>query len=120
MTESISRTASGPDEETYKTLAEQYSVAHAKLLLFGAEKVIAENTGVVSGLESAANALGEIGDDDARSFGERVRDSYLPQRSAITASMGRMIAAMKHELKGRRFEEELAEADYGSSAGPTA
>jgi hypothetical protein len=96
------------DKALYEKHAEEFGLAYARMLLFATERVIEEMGGISTGFDQVGNAVMQ-GKDEPESFADRARTAFRPHKAQIFRAEGRLIAAMKHELKGHRLLEEFSE-----------
>lgn len=94
------------DEEIYEKQAEEFSLIHAKMLLFATQPVIAELKPISDGFKKAGVALASS-DGETGSFIDRAQEAIAPHEAQIFHGEGRLIGAMKLELRGQRFVDEI-------------
>jgi hypothetical protein len=93
-------------EAIYEQQAAEHSLATAKMLLFATEPVIAELTPITKAMGRAGTAVTEAESDEGP-FDRRAREAFRPHLRTITVGTGRLIGAMKMELRGQKFVDEI-------------
>lgn len=108
----------GPmDKDVYERQQAEFSHAVAKMLLFATESVVSELETILRGFNKAAEDL-ESDTDESESLAERARRTFEPHERDLSVGLGRLIGAMKFDLRGDRLRDELRKRGKGKPGSP--